>query len=187
MVQTPHTSGQFRCWVWFSNCLNDWFFIESNRWSAKLHRTKVLGLTSHIEIWFPTQTENRSSIVFIDLTAAYDTVCRTGLMQVVPCARISTLMKNMLSNRFFQVYMGDKSSRWHRLNDGLPQGSVLAPVLFNLYLTDIPETLETVSVCRWHCADLPSKFIFWVWNKPWSWPRKVEWVFSSLETSAESS
>ena len=52
------------------------------------------------------------------------------------------LMNNMLSNRFFQVYMGDKSSRWRRLNDGLPQGSVLAPVLFNLYLSDIPETLS---------------------------------------------
>jgi hypothetical protein len=47
-------------------------------------------------------------------------------MQVVLCAWISTLMNNVLSNRFFQVYMGDKTSRWRRLDDGLPQGSVLA-------------------------------------------------------------
>jgi hypothetical protein len=48
----------------------------------------------------------------------------------------------MLSNRFFQVFNGVKSSRWRRLNNGLPQGSVLAPILFNLYLSDFPYILS---------------------------------------------
>jgi hypothetical protein len=34
-----------------------------------------------------------------------------------------------LSNRFFQVFLGDKSGRWRGLNNGLPQGNVLVPLL----------------------------------------------------------
>jgi hypothetical protein len=45
----------------------------------------------------------------------------------------------MLSNRFFQIFLGVKSSRW------TTQGSVLAPLLFSLYLSDIPSTLLNLS------------------------------------------
>jgi hypothetical protein len=61
-------------------------------------------------------------------------------MRTVPCAKISNLLNNMLSNRFFQVFLGNQSSIWRRLNNGLPQGSILALILFNLYLSDLPSS-----------------------------------------------
>jgi hypothetical protein len=50
----------------------------------------------------------------------------------------------MLSNRYFQAFLGDQSSRWRRLNNRLLQGSVVALILFNLYMSDLPSTAAKV-------------------------------------------
>jgi hypothetical protein len=107
---------------------------------------QVMALTTHIETGF--QHQLKTGAVFIGLTAAYDTVWREGLMikflEAVLYLKLFKLLNNMLSNRYFQVFLGDQSSIWRRLNNGLPQGSVLAPILFNLYMPDLPSTAAKV-------------------------------------------
>jgi len=99
---------------------------------------QVLSLTTYIEEGF--QNCLKCAAVFIDLTAAYDTVWRHGLLykllHTIRCRNTVQLINTMLTNRSFNVHMNDKISSSRTLNNGLAQGSVLAPLLFNVYIAD---------------------------------------------------
>jgi len=83
--------------------------------------------------------------VFVDLRAAYDTVWHRGLtcklLQLLPDRHMVRMIMEMVSNRSFTLTTGNsKRSRLRRIKNGVPQGSVMAPLLFNIYISDLPTT-----------------------------------------------
>ena len=79
---------------------------------------------------------------FVDLHAGYDTVNHRLFIQKlydftgdIPLCKVT---QNMLSSRRFYVELNNDRSRWRNLKNGLLQGSVLSPILFNIYTNDQP-------------------------------------------------
>ena len=115
--------------------------------SGKSCTSQLLNLTEHIEDGY--EKRMITGAVFVDLSAAYDTVNHRRLLskvlEMTGDVHLTDLIRTMLENRRFFVVLNGKKSRWRRQRNGLPHGSVLAPMLFNISTYDQPVHADTRS------------------------------------------
>lgn len=85
--------------------------------------------------------------IFIDLARAFDTVNHSLLLQKLwnlgVRGKANDLFKSYLKNRIQQVKINGEFSEEGEVNIGVPQGTVLGPVLFLVYLNDLMSILPT--------------------------------------------
>ena len=106
---------------------------------------QVVLLTKNIENSF--ETKKKTGAVFVDLTAAYDTVWHHGLscklLRLLPDKHMVRMIMELFRNRSFTFTTGDsKQSRLRGLKNDIPQGSVLALLLFKIYKYNLPSTIS---------------------------------------------
>lgn len=106
---------------------------------------QILALTEQIEEGF--ESKLITGLALVDLSSAYDTVNHQKLLykvyDILKDFHLVKIIESLLQNRRFFVSMEGKKSRWRNQKTGLAQGSVLAPVLFNLYTNDQPTPENT--------------------------------------------
>ena len=96
-----------------------------------------------------TQSLVCTAVVFLDLTKAFDNVDHESLLLLLQkCGIGGTVLswiKNFLEDRRQRIVLpgAGVKSNWFRCNKGVPQGSVLGPLLFNVYVSDLEKLAKS--------------------------------------------
>ena len=95
-------------------------------------------------------------VVALDIAGAFDRVWHAGLLEKLRAKGIQggllLLLGDYLHGRTLQVVVNGQSSRPLPVEASVPQGSVLGPILWNIYLNDLLQLLPTVSAYADDCT-----------------------------------
>ena len=149
--------AQFRCCQFEKIIFNPMLdFLEENSLlcphqsgfrSSDSCQSQLLSIVHDIYASFDQSPTLEVRANFLDISKAFDKVWHEGLIfkpeHIGISGNLLNLLKSFLNNRFQRVVLNRQCSNWSSVLAGIPQGSILVPLLFLIYINDLPEGLES--------------------------------------------
>ena len=120
-----------------------------------LHSTETALVKVTNDLLMTLDAGEPAILVLLDLSAAFDTVDHSILLSRLESwvglgASALQLMRSYLSDRSVAVEIGNASSSATPLIHGVPQGSILGPLLFSIYMLPLGQIIRKHNI-QFHC------------------------------------
>ena len=167
-----------------SKQLND--YLHANQLHAKCqsayrkyHSTETAMIRVMNDMLRAVDKHNQVALVLLDLSAAFDTIDQELLLHRLSNRfgihdTVLAWLKSYLSGRSQSVLINNSVSEKHMLNCGVPQGSVLGPQLFTMYISPVEDIITAHNLETMTYADDTQIYVIFK-------PSNVHSVLNSLE------
>ena len=116
---------------------------------------QLLSIIHEIQTVFDENPNVDVRGVFLDISKAFDKVWHDRIIFKLKSygaeGELLPLLKNYLEIREQRVVLNGQTSEWRKIMSGVPQGSVLGPLLFLIYINDLPDGIN--SLCKTFADD----------------------------------
>jgi retron-type reverse transcriptase len=121
----------------------------------------TISLLHYVQSTINAHQKREIYILNLDISKAFDNVNHDLLLQILSTKNLNPnficLFKNYLCNRYQTVKLGSVISPRIPVSSGVPQGSILGPILFNIYVSSLGPSKENIKCLKY--AD-DTSFVF---------------------------
>ena len=125
--------------------------LNSNQHGFRKSRSCITQLISHTtNILENLVNGNEVDVIYLDYSKAFDKIDHAILIQKLKLLQLPekylVWIKNFLTDRTQYVYHNEAKSYESIVKSGVPQGSVLGPLFFILFINDLPENISSSKI-----------------------------------------